>query len=79
MCIYIYIYHLKIKHQNITLLAICEQVGGDTWSTYLRPSGLHLPFYVQTWVDIFSFSGAELTGQCHSQFEMDIINICGIF
>ena len=66
------------------------QVGGDTWSTYVRPSGSRLPFYVrrtligyseeiQIWVDIFSLSGADLTGQCHSQFEMDRINICAIF
>ena len=66
------------------------QVGGDTWSTYVRPSGSHLSFYVrrtlirytekiQTWVDIFSLSGADLTGKCHTQFEIDKINICGIF
>ena len=69
---------------------ILNQVGGDTWSTYVRPSGSRLPFCVrrtligyteeiQIWVDIFSLSGADLTGQCHSQFEMDRINICAIF
>ena len=63
---------------------------GDTWSTYVHPSGSHLPFFVrctligyteeiQTWVDIFSLPGADLTDECHSQFEMDRINICGIF
>ena len=63
---------------------------GDTWSTYVRPSGLHLPFYVrrtligytekiQTWVDIFQISDADLTDECHSQIEMDRIHICGIF
>ena len=52
-----------------------DQIGGDTWSTCVRPSGSHLPFYVrrtligytekiQTWVDIFSLSGTDLTGQC---------------
>ena len=56
--------------------------GVDTRSTYVRPSGSHLPFYVrrtliayiekiQTWVDIFSLPCAFVTGQCHSQFEMD--------
>ena len=69
---------------------VLYQVGGDTWSTYVRPSGSRLPFYVrrtligyteeiQICVDIFSLSGADLTGQCHSQFEMDRINICAIF
>ena len=63
---------------------------GDTWSTYVRPSRSHLPFCVRrtligytekihTWVYIFSLSGADLPGQCHSQFEMDRINLCGIF
>ena len=64
--------------------------GGDTWSTYVRPSGSRLSFYVRRTligytvkilarIDIFSLSGADLTGQCHSQFEMDRIDICGIF
>ena len=26
---------------------LCNQVGGDTWSTYVRPSGSHLPFYIR--------------------------------
>ena len=69
---------------------MCLSGRGDTWSTYVRPSGSHLPFYVRRtligytekilrWVDLFSFSGADLTGQCHSQFEMDRINICGVY
>ena len=56
----------------------CLQVGGDTWFTHVRPSGSHLPFYVRRtligytekihiWVDIFSFSGADLADECHSQ------------
>ena len=28
--------------------------------------------------DMFSLSGADLIGQCHSQFEMDRIDMCGI-
>ena len=70
--------------------AFRDQVGGDTWSTYVRPSRSHLPFYVcrtligytekiQIWVDIFLLSGADVADGCHSQFEMDRINICGIF
>ena len=27
---------------------------------------------------MFSLSGAELIGQCHSQFDMDRIDMCGI-
>ena len=34
---------------------------------------------IYTWVDICSLSGDDLTAQCHLQFEMDRINICGIF
>ena len=43
----------------------------------VRWSGI--PRKSRPWVGIFSLSGADLTGQCPSQFEMYRINICGIF
>ena len=33
--------------QAISKLVSFNQVGGDTWSTYVRPSGSRLPFYVR--------------------------------
>ena len=88
-CITIYVWPLSVEG-DLPLNRSGPGVGGDTWSTYVRPSGSRLPFYVrrtligfteeiQIWVDIFSLSGADLTGQCHSQFEVDRINICAIF
>ena len=53
---------------------------GRTCHFFVRRTLIGYTKKIQTWVDIFSLSGADLlTGQCHSQFEMDRINICGIF
>ena len=37
----------KYYYKNTTTSHLHKQVGGDTWSAYVRPSGSRLSFYVR--------------------------------